>query len=203
VPQGKTTLLTSPSSSTGIQRSEKVTTTMETMDKDIKLVAIQLDATGASLDELMRSGQSDVKQAFESFKKNVEKIADMEKSFAKHADEMNSKGKDYFAEWQKEGNKYQNSDIQALSEQRREELGQVYGQIAQNSIGVKSAFRDYVSDVKEVELFLSNDLTSKGLESIANVAQRVVYDGDKLKYAIKDVQTAIDRARAEMKQDGR
>ncbi len=159
-------------SSTGIKRSEKATTTMQTMDDDIKSVGVQLDATGASLDELTKSGQSDVKKAFNLYTDNVskiEKIEKIEKSFAKHADEMQARGKDYFEEWQKDGDKYKNSQIQQLSEQRRIELSEIYGKIAQNSIGVKEAFKAYVSDVKEIQNYLSNDLTPKGIDAIGVV----------------------------------
>ena len=189
--------------STGIQRSEKATTTMQTMDNDIKLVIVQLDATGASLDELMRSGQPDVKKSLDLYTDNISKIQTMEKQFAKHADEMKERGKDYFDEWQKEGSKYKNQQIQELSEQRRAELGEIYGKIAINSIGVKDAFKAYVSDVKEIQIYLSNDLTSKGIEAIAPTSRKAVNDGDNLKNAIKSVQTSIDRARAEMSQPGK
>ena len=188
--------------STGIERSNKASTTMQTVDSDIKLVAVQLDATGASLDELMKPGQTDVKKAFELYSGNVTKIEKMEKEFAKHSDEMKSRGKDYFTEWKKEGDAYKNPEIQALSEQRRVELGEIYGRIAASSVGVKDAFRTYVSDVKEIQMFLSNDLTPKGINAIAPTSNRVVGDGDRLKYAIKDVQTAIERAREEMAQRG-
>lgn len=189
-------------SSTGMQRSEKATTTMQTMDNDIKSVVVQLDATGASLDELTKPGQSDVKKAFDLYSDNVSKIEEMERDFAKHADEMKARGKNYFEEWQKEGDKYKNPQIQELSEQRRIELGEIYGRIAQNSIGVKEAFKAYVSDVKEIQTYLSNDLTSKGIEAIVPISKKVVNDGDNLKIAIKNVQTAIERARAEMSQSG-
>jgi F0F1-type ATP synthase membrane subunit b/b' len=189
-------------SSTGIQRSEKTTTTMQTMENDIKMVSVQLDATNASLDELMKPGQSDVKKAFDLYSNNVDKIESMEKDYAKHAEEMKSKGKDYFEEWQKEGKSYKNPEIQKLSDERRQELGKIYDQIAQNSVGVKEAFRSYVSDAKEIQMYLSNDLTSKGVASIAPVSQKVVVDGNNFKDAIKNVQTAIDRARAEMVQGG-
>jgi hypothetical protein len=189
--------------STGRQRSKEATTTMQTMENDIKLVAVQLDATGASLDELMRPGQSDVKKVFNSYTENVSKIEIMEKDFAKHADEMKARGKEYFEEWQKEGNKYKNPQIQELSEQRRIELGEIYGRIAENSIGVKDAFKAYVSDAKEIQNYLSNDLTSKGIEAIAAIARKVVSNGENLRYAIKNVQTAIEKARAEMSQSGR
>jgi hypothetical protein len=186
--------------STGIERSEKATTTMQTMDGDIKLAVVQLDATGASLNELTRSGQPDVKKTFDLFTDNVSKMESLEKQFAKHADEMKARGKEYFEEWQKEGSKYKNSQIQQLSDQRRAELGEIYGKIAENSIGVKDAFKAYVSDVKEIQIFISNDLTSKGIEAIAPISQKAVNDGDNLKYAIKNVQTAIDNARTEMAQ---
>jgi len=127
----------------------------------------------------------------------------LQKTFAKHSDEMNARGKDYFDEWQKDGDKYKNPAIQQLSEQRQQELADIYGQIARNSLGVKEAFQTYVSDAKQVLNYLSNDLTPKGIESIAPTSQKVIYDGDNLKYSIKYVQTAIDRARVEMSQTGK
>ena len=55
-------------SSTGMQRSLQTSTTMETMDKDIKIVIGDLDATGASLEALMRPNQQEIKNNYESFK---------------------------------------------------------------------------------------------------------------------------------------
>jgi hypothetical protein len=188
---------------TGMQRSEEARMTMKAVDNDIKLIVAQLDATIASLEELTRSGQSDVKTAFELYSDNISKLAEMEKRFSKNADEMKARGKDYFAEWQKEGNKYKNPRIQELSEQRREELAEIYGRISLNSIGVKEAFRTYVSNSQQIRTYLSNDLTSKGVEAITPIARRVAGDGDKLKYSLQELEMAIERARAEMAQGGR
>jgi hypothetical protein len=186
--------------STGIQRSEKATTSMQTMDGDIKLAVVQLDATGASLDELIKFGQSDIRKAFDLYTDNVTKMVSMEKQFAGHADEMKARGKEYFEEWQKQDGKYKNSQIQELSEQRRSELGEIYARIAQSSIGVKEAFKAYISDIKEIQIYISNDLTAKGVDAIVPISLKVVDDGNNLKYAIKDVQKAIDKARTEMAQ---
>jgi len=196
-------LVTVGCDSNGIQRSDKATTTMQTMDDDIKLVIVQLEATGASLAELTKSGQSDVKKAFELYSDNVSKIEKLEKDFAKHAEEMKVRGADYFDEWQKEGDKFENPEIQALSEQRRKELGEIYGKIAENSVGMDEAFKAYVSDVKEIQSFLSNDLTSKGIEAIAPIARKAVTDGNRLNNEIKKLQTSIEAARLEMAQSGR
>jgi hypothetical protein len=196
-------LIVAGCASTGMQRSEKATTTMQTVDDNIKLIVVQLDATGASLAELMKPGQSDVKKAFELYTTNVTKMEKMEKDFAKHAKEMKTRGANYFTEWQKKGDQYENPEIQALSEQRRIELGEIYGKIAENSLGMDEAFKAYVSDIKEIQSYLSNDLTSKGIESISPISRKTVTDGNRLKYEIKKLQTSIEEARAEMVLSGR
>jgi len=116
---------------------------------------------------------------------------------------MKARGKDYFDEWRKEGDKYKNQQIQELSDQRRSDLGEIYGRIAENSVGVREAFTKYVSDSKEIQNYLSNDLTPKGIEAIAALSKRVVGNGENLRNAIKNVQSAIVRAREEMAQSGR
>jgi len=196
-------LIVAGCASSGMQRSEKATTTMQTMDDEIKLVVVQLDATGASLNELMKPGQSDVKKAFELYSANVSKMEKLEKDFAKHAKEMKTQGANYFDEWQKQGDKYENPEIQALSEQRRRELGEIYGKIAENSVGMDEAFKAYVSDVKEIQSFLSNDLTSKGIEAIAPISRKAVTDGNRLKREINKLQLSIEAARAEMAHSSR
>ena len=188
--------------STGMERSMDVRTTMQSMDNEIKLIVVQLDATGASLAELIKPGQADVNKAFELYTENIAKLAKKEGVFNKHADEMSARGNEYLKEWKKADSKYENSAIQELSEERRAAFGEVYGRIARNSIGAKSAFTAYVSDAKEVQRYLSNDLTTKGVAAISPIARKVVDDGNNLKYTITDIQTAIEGARAEMSQDG-
>jgi hypothetical protein len=188
--------------STGMQRSQDTQITLETMDNDIQEISRQLDITGASLDELMRPNQTDISRAFETYKNNVEKMESMEKKFAKHAEQMKAQGIEYFDEWQKEGTEYKNPKIQQLSDQRRAEVREVYDKIAENSIGVNGAFKTYVSDLKEIQTFLSNDLTTKGIAAIRPTSNKVVRDGENLKYAIQKLQTAIQNARTEMAQAG-
>lgn len=188
--------------STGMQRSTEARATMETMDSEIKLIVVQLDAAGASLNELTRPGQSDVKKAFDLYSDNISQLIEMERKFSRKADEMKDRGNEYFEEWQKEGNKYKNLEIQRLSEQRRMELAEIYGRIPINSIGVKDAFKAYISDAKEIQLYLSNDLTSRGIMAIAPLARNVTNEGDHLKYELKALEMSIERARAAMTQSG-
>ena len=188
-------------STTGMQRSEDVQSTLQTVDNDIKLVVVQLDAIGASLDELTKPGQADLKISFDLFSENASKIKKMEQDFAKHAGQMEDAGKAYFAEWDKNSQQYDNSDIQERSNERRAVLGQTYDKIAQNNVGVKEVFKTYVSDINEIERFLSNDLTRDGIDSITTISDKVVNNGTHLKNELQSLQTAIANARTEMRQN--
>lgn len=186
-------------STTGMQRSEEVQSTMQTVDNDIKRIIVQLDAIGASLNELTKPGQADMKASFDLFSKNASKIKEMQQDFAEHAREMEESGEAYFSEWDSDAQNYDNPDIQRQSDERREALGETYDKIAENNIGVKQAFRNYVSDINEIERFLSNDLTSDGIDSISRIADQVVDNGAHLKNELQDLQDAIEDARSEMK----
>lgn len=187
-------------STTGLQRSEDVQTSMETVDNDIKSIVVQLDAIEASLDELTKPGQADLKRAFELFSDNASEIKSMEKDFAKNANQMEASGEAYFSEWDSDDQNYDNPDIQRRSNERRSELGETYDKIAQNNIGVKQAFQTYVSDVNEIERFLSNDLTSEGITSISSISDDVVDNGMQLNNELKNLQNAIADARVKMRQ---
>jgi hypothetical protein len=185
---------------TGMERSTKAKTSMTEMDSHIKLLIVQLDATGTSLRELVKPNNSDVEKAFLLFTENASKMEEMEQSFTKHTNEMNAMGKDYFEEWQKEGDRYKNPRIQQLSEQRRLELTRIYEEIAISSIGVKEGLNSYVSELREIQRYLSNDLTPKGIAAIKPLASEVAGKGRRLNYEMKDIQVAVNRANASMAQ---
>lgn len=189
-------------SSTGIQRSEDLQSSLETVDNDIKLIVVQIDAIGASLDQLTRPGQSDVRSAFDVYSENVSKIEDMEENFSKNANKMTTDGETYFDNWDQNGDTYDNVELQRSSDERRAELGRTYDRIGQNSQGVKEAFKVYVSDVTEIEEYLSNDLTTRGIESIESLSNQTVRNGNQLKRELENLQSAIEAARSEMRQSG-
>ncbi|MDZ7755789.1 hypothetical protein [Rhodohalobacter sp.] len=189
-------------STTGMMRSEDVQSSLEKVDNDIKSSVVQVNAIGTSLDELTRPGQADVKRAFELFSDNVSEIKKMQNDFSKHADEMSSNIKTYLDAWDKNNNQYENPELQQSSDERREALGRTYDEIARNNIGVKEAFRSFVSDVTQIEAYLSNDLTTKGITSITSLVDKTLRNGDRLKNELENLQSAVENARAEMTQSG-
>ena len=184
---------------TGMDRATKTTDSMQTVEEDYKKASEQIDVTKLSLEELVKPNQTDLKKAYDVYTDDARKMEKLGNKLQTHSDKMRSRGNEYFVEW--EGS-YTNPEIRELSERRRIEMREGFGRIADASIGVKGALKSYLTDIGEIQKYLSNDLTPQGIDSIRPIAQRSVTDGDRLKETVKPVLSAIDKVKADMVQGG-
>jgi hypothetical protein len=183
---------------TGMQRSVKASNSIQEVDTEMRKMVVQIDATAASLDAVVSPGQPELKKSFNAYSSNV---ADLEKTgtkVLKHTDEMSSNSKEYFSEWEKQGDDYTNPRLRELSEERRNKLADIYAQVPAASAGVKEDYLTYLTELKEIQMYLSNDLTPAGVASITPIAQKSVQDLDKLKASLRPVIYALDEINAEL-----
>ena len=183
---------------TGMDRSVKASNSIKEVDGDIRKMSVQIDATAASLDSLVRAGQPDLKKSFDTYSDNLAKLDSNGKKVLKHVEEMKLRNKEYFAEWEKQGDNYTNPEIRELSEERRNKLADIYAQVHSAGGGIKIAYLAYLSDLKQIQIYLSNDLTPKGVETIAPVANKTTQELDALRASINPVISALDGIKAEL-----
>lgn len=183
---------------TGMDRSVKASNSIQDVDKEIRKLIVQIDATNLSLDTLVNSATPDLKKNFDVYSDNVNKLEIQGKLEMKRMDEMKLRSKEYFAEWEKQGNTYTNSEIRELSEERRNELAAIYAQVPESAIGVRGAYFDYLKDLKEIQMYLSNDLTPKGIETITPVVDKTKLHMEALKTSFKPVIKALDEIKSEL-----
>lgn len=192
-------LLVSGCATTGMDRAKKTTNSMQDVEEDYQKTSERIDATNASLEELIKSGQSNIKKAYKEYDNNVDKMEHLGKKLNTHTEKMGDKNNEYFAEW--EGS-YTNPEIREVSERRRIEMRALYAKIPAASVGVKGALNAYLTDIREIQKYLANDLTPQGIEAIVPISQRAVSDGNNLKETVKPVLEAISQVKAEMAQGG-
>ncbi len=161
-------------------------------------MVVQSDVTAASLDSLVKAGQPDLKKSFDTYSDDLAELDSQGKRVIKHVEEMKARKTEYFAEWEKQGDAFINPQIRELSEERRNKLAEIYAKVHTAGAGIKNAYLAYLTDLKEIQLYLSNDLTPKGIESIAPVAKKTVQDRDVLKTSLKPVIDALDEIKAEL-----
>jgi chromosome segregation ATPase len=183
---------------TGMDRSVKASNSIKEVDSEIRKMSVQIDVTAASLYTLVNTGKPDLKKSFESYTDNLAKLDKEGTKVLKRIDEMKSRNKEYFEEWEKEGDAFTNSDIRELSTERRNRLAEIYARVPAAGSGLKGTYHAYLTDLKEIQKFLSTDLTTKGIEAITPVANKSVQDMDSLKKSLQPVIAALDDIKAEM-----
>jgi DNA repair ATPase RecN len=183
---------------TGMDRSAKTSNSIQEVDNEIRKMIVQVDVTAASLDSLVIAGSSDLKKPFNNYSDNLDKLESEGKRVLKRVDQLKSSSKEYFAEWEKQGDSFTNPEIRQLSAERRNRLAEIYARVPAAGAGIKGAYNAYLTDLKEIQKYLSNDLTPKGVEAITPVAQKSVQDLNELKGTLKPVITALDEIKAEL-----
>lgn len=183
---------------TGMDRSVKTSNSIREVDSEIRKMMVQIDVTGTSLDSLTTAGKPDLKKSFDTYSHNLAKLDHEGKKTLKRVEEMKSQSKEYFEEWEKQGDTFTNPEIRALSEERRSRLAGIYAQVPGAGAGIKGAYLAYMTDLKEIQLYLSNDLTPKGVEAIDPVARKTVQDREVLKASLLPVISALDEINAEL-----
>ncbi len=189
-------------STNGIQRSGNARTSLETVEQDIEKIITQLDRIGVSLNKLTKHGQENLREVYDQYSENISHIDKLENDFQKHMEEMEINNEVYLTEWEKNNNDYDNPEIQRLSVERLRIVSRAFDKITETNVGIKETFKEYVSDVIEIDIFISNDLTTKGIESIYPTSNRAVNNGRDLRQALIDLQSAIEDARTEITQNG-
>ena len=183
---------------TGMDRSVKTANSIKDVDSEIRKMIVQIDVTGTSLDTLVIAGQPEMKKSFDSYSENLVKLDKEGKKVLKRVEEMKSSSKEYFEEWEKQGDAFTNPQIRELSEQRRSKLAEIYAQVPAAGAGIKGSYHAYLTDLKEIQKYLSNDLTVNGLEAIAPIAKKTIQDREVLKESLKPLIHALDEIKTEI-----
>jgi len=183
---------------TGMDRSTKTSNSIREVDSEIRKMIVQIDVTAASLDALVAPGQPDLKKSFDKYSDNLAKLDSEGKKVTKRIEEMKARSNEYFTEWEKEGDTFTNPEIRELSAERRIKLAESYARVPAAGAGIRGTYHAYLTDLKEIQKYLSTDLTPKGIEGIAPVAAKSVQDLDALKASLTPVIAALDDIKAEL-----
>ncbi|MDO9079959.1 MAG: DUF2959 family protein [Desulfuromonadales bacterium] len=183
---------------TGMQRSVKASNSIEQVDSEMRKMVTQIDTTAASLDAVVSPGQSDLKKSFTTYSDNVVALEKTGDKVLKYMAEMKVNTKEYFTEWSKEGDAYTNPRLRELSQERQNKLADIYAQVPAANEGVKESYLAYITDLKEIQMYLSNDLTPNGIASVTPIAQKSVRELDDLKASLRPVIYALDEIKAEL-----
>jgi septal ring factor EnvC (AmiA/AmiB activator) len=185
----------------GFERSTSIADTMAKQTKQIQEASPQIDMMLASLEELTRA-QGDLRPAFKKFSDTMDETEKVAARTRKTGQTIREKEAEYFSEWQSQAAGIANPQIKAATQARQAEVKAKLGDLSQTGKVAGDAYEPFISDMKDIRTYLSNDLTTGGLRKIEPTIEKARRDGAALQKALDEFNRASDGVQASLKPTG-
>lgn len=178
-------------SAAGYKMADKVGASIAEFRDEILTIKKEVDKTMGALDKIVTTAATDPRPAFKDFDKAVPQIDDAAKKAKKRAEDMKARGQAYFKEWEKELAEVNNSDIRKLAEERKAKLQTTFDSIKELMAPARDSFNTWLADLKDLQKYLSNDLTIGGVDAAKELIGKTKSEG-------QGVQQSMDKVIAEL-----
>lgn len=166
-----------------------------------------IDATMTALDQVAASASTDPRKAYEQYSKSVGNLESTADKVRKRSEDMQAKGKAYFTQWEQQLAQVKNPEIQKLAADRKAKLQEAFDNIKTVAEPLKEKFNPWMSDLKDLQTYLGNDLTVNGIDSAKSLFQKTRAQGmevqasmDKLIDELNTIFATITAAKAQPQQ---
>jgi len=150
----------------------------------------RINATLTALDDLIQRPQSDLRPQFKGFGSQLADLESSAQDISSARHNMGAQGKEFFAKWDEQLAGIQNEDIKARSQSRKDEVAAKLQAIKLSYSEAAGVFKPFLADLKDVQKYLSVDLTASGVASIKDTAAKASQDAGPLKASLSKV--AVD-----------
>ena len=150
-----------------------------------------IDATMQALSEIATTANTDPRKAFERYAKDVANLESTAATIRERAQSMREQGQAYFTQWEKELAEVKDPEIRALAAQRKAKLQETFESIRKYSDPLKAQFDPWMSNLKDLQKYLSNDLTIAGVDAAKGLFSKATIAG-------LEVQKSMDALVAEL-----
>jgi predicted nucleic acid-binding Zn-ribbon protein len=185
------TLFSGCATSSGYKQADKTGAGIAEFREEIVIGKQATDATMKSLSDIAASANTDPRPAFEKFSKDVANLESTAAKIRKRAQSMQEKGQAYFKQWEEELAAVNSPEIRSLAEQRKAKLQETFGSIRKYSEPLKLQFDPWMSNLKDLQKYLGNDLTIAGVEAAKELFTKTTNEG-------LEVQKSMDALVAEL-----
>jgi uncharacterized phage infection (PIP) family protein YhgE len=177
-------ILSAGCASTGNDKAADTASALKASANKITKGHALINESLSTLNDLVDTPKPDLRKQFKAFNSAVEDLAATAQEVSTMATEMQAAGADYFKKWDKEMAAISNEDIRTRGAARQAEVTARFQTILQEYGAAKSAFAPFMSDLRDVQKYLSTDLTAGGLGAIKGAATKANQDAIPLRAAV-------------------
>jgi predicted nucleic acid-binding Zn-ribbon protein len=184
-------------SDAGRERSGKAVGGLKATRDELAAGRKQIDEVLAALDSL-QNAQGDLRPAYNKYKDEVKQTEDKAKDIRARAADMRARADEYQQKWQEEMSKVSNPDLKAAAQARSARIRERYSAIAAAADEVRTAYQPFIKDLKDVQTYLSNDLTPAALSAARPVFDKARSAGQKLQAKADTLATEMNDVAADL-----
>jgi hypothetical protein len=199
-------LLAGCGTTAGYKQAEKTGASIAEMRTEIVSSQKAIDQTMLALEQVAATANANPRKAFEQYAKSLDNLKSAADKARKRGEEMKARGQAYFKQWEQELAEVKNPAIRQLAEQRRAKLQAAFDSIQQYAEPLKEKFDPWLSDLKDLRSYLSNDLTIGGVDAAKSLFAKTQTEGvevqksmDALVGELNTVAAALTPAKVEEK----
>lgn len=185
-------------STKGYKKAENTSSSMEKFNTEITNTRAQVDVALKALTDLAAAPEADLRKTFETFSKAVDRVEAHAKRVRARADKMSENGQSYFDAWRKEFVAISNPELRRRSEERLQQTIANYDSIITKMQAAKESFQPFQTDLKDIQTYLSVDLSSQGVQSLEDIIAKTQKDTVVLNKKLDEVITEISAVSAAM-----
>jgi hypothetical protein len=175
----------------GYQQADKTGAGIAQFREEVAKAKLAVDDTVKSLGQVAVTANTNPRDAFKQFTKSLANLESTAAKAKKRAADVKAQGQAYFANWEKELAQLKNPEIRRLAVQQKAKLQAAFDSIKTVATPLKAQFDPWLSNLQDLQKYLSNDLTISGVDAAKPLFAKTQTEG-------VEVQKSMDALVAEL-----
>jgi len=176
----------------GYKKADKTGASIAEFRDEIVNIRKEVEATVLALDKILETANTDPRKAFKEFDKAVPRVENAAQKAKKRSEDMKAKGKAYFEQWEKELATLNDPEIRQLAQQRKLKLQGTFDALRSVMEPARDQFNVWLSSLKDVRQYLSNDLTINGIDAAKELITKTKTSGREVQQTLDVVITELN-----------
>jgi chromosome segregation ATPase len=156
-----------------LKRTDKLIEKAEGTVKQAVTAREEIRKTLDSYNALFKSDVKDVRDAYKSVEKGIERTEMEREAVKKHMDEMTLEADAYFASWTESLQKIESPDLRKRSQDRMAETRGNFDGVLGAVADARAEYEPFVKSLKDQWTYLGHDLNADGLKSLKPDADKL------------------------------
>lgn len=166
--------------------AKSTVSSMGSFGLEVAKVKDSIDGSLKALETVVASQPADINANVDAYSKAVNGLGAQAQVVKNRAEEMKSKGDEFFKEWE---------PPKSVSKERRAEFTSAFARIKTDMTAAKDEFVPFLASLKDIQGYLKLDPSMKGISSMSELVKKAKDTGDQVKSRIDAVLTQTNSVR--------